>query len=69
MSELIYDVIRELYAELDGMPVTVREIQARGHISSTSVVNYHLVKLEEGGRITRSPHIARSIRPVLETAA
>ena len=43
---------------------TVREIQRDCNISSNSVVTYWLDKLEDDGKITRTPHEARSIRLV-----
>ncbi|MCS7222535.1 MAG: transcriptional repressor LexA [Anaerolineae bacterium] len=43
-------------------PPTIREIGAAVGISSTSVVNYNLKKLEEGGYINRNPDVSRGIR-------
>lgn len=43
-------------------PPSVRDIQQALGISSTSVVDYHLERLEETGHIMRTSHKARSIR-------
>lgn len=43
-------------------PPTIREIGAAVGISSTSVVNYNLKKLEESGYINRNPDVSRGIR-------
>lgn len=40
---------------------SVRDIQAMAHVSSLSIVNYHLKRLRRLGRITLDPGIARSI--------
>lgn len=45
-----------------GYPPTVREICAMAGISSTSVVNYNLKRLEEGGYLRRNPETSRGIR-------
>ena len=60
-----------------GYPPTVREVQARCGISSSSVVSFHLEKLERRGEIVRKPSISRGIflpprevpRPPAMTAA
>ncbi len=50
------------YISENGYPPTVREIGQAVGISSTSVVNYNLRRLEEKGLISRSPAISRGIR-------
>lgn len=45
-----------------GAPVpTIREIGDAVGISSTSVVNYHLARLERDGKIRRIPSISRGL--------
>lgn len=46
-----------------GYGPTVREIQAALELSSTSVVQYHLDRLERQWLITREPGLARTIHP------
>ena len=60
--------IRTMYAETD-LPLTVRDIQRACALSSTSVADFHVRKLEGEGKIRREPGKARSIRPVIEEAA
>lgn len=49
-------------------PVTIREIQDATGISSTSVVNYHLQKLEDFGKIEpRAYYKARAIKVTKKT--
>lgn len=52
------------YIAAHQFPPTVREIAAGVGISSTSVVNYHLRRLAETGRIERIQGAARAIRVV-----
>lgn len=47
-----------------GLPPTVRDIQGACGISSTSVVDYNLRKLEQKGYIERRPEVSRGIRLV-----
>lgn len=47
-----------------GYPPSIREIKDKADISSTSVVNYYLVQLEEKGFIERDQHVSRGIRLV-----
>lgn len=58
----IFDFIVKFKRENDGNSPTVREIALRCDVSSTSVVNHHLQKLEQVGLISRSPESARAIR-------
>lgn len=50
------------YQDDHGYPPTIREIGAAVGISSTSVVNYNLEKLEEQGRIERNREVSRGLR-------
>ena len=45
-----------------GRPPTIREIGAATDISSTSVVNYNLTKLEKKGLIGRDADVSRGLR-------
>ena len=49
------------YQCLHGYSPTLREIGGATGISSTYVVHYHLIGLEERGLITRKPGAARSV--------
>ena len=53
--------IREYVLE-NGRPPTIREIGAATNISSTSVVNYNLGKLEDKGLIDRDADVSRGLR-------
>ncbi len=46
----------------NGYPPSIREIRDNAHISSNSVVIYHLIQLEEMGYIERDGHVSRGIR-------
>lgn len=50
------------YLNERGYPPTIRDIGSEVGITSTSVVNYNLNKLVEGGFITRSKDVSRGIR-------
>ena len=50
----IVAAIRQYQAD-HGYPPTIRELQAMCGLSSTSVVSYHLVRLQAAGRIVRDP--------------
>lgn len=56
----ILKFLLEFYQE-NGIPPTVRDIQRACDISSTSVVDYNLDKLEQAGYINRRPDVARGI--------
>lgn len=45
-----------------GRPPTIREIGAKAGISSTSVVNYHLNKLQNLGLVDRSGQVSRGLK-------
>lgn len=61
----IYRFIKQFYRE-HGYPPTIREIGNALNISSTSVVNYNLNKLEEAGLIERHREVSRGLRIVDE---
>lgn len=50
------------YIEDHGRPPTIREIGKEVGITSTSVVNYNLAKLEERGYMDRDPDVSRGLR-------
>lgn len=50
------------FTEEHGFPPTIREIGKAVNISSTSVVNYNLAKLEEMGLLSRNRDISRGLR-------
>jgi repressor LexA len=52
-----------------GYPPTIRQIGEAASISSTSVVNYNLKKLEKDGHITRDLKVSRGVRVVDTLAA
>lgn len=53
LTETILSAIRE--ADKAGRVLTVREIQAQCRVSSTSVVRYHMLRLEKQGYLTMGP--------------
>lgn len=59
--ERIFKFIKDFVAE-KGYTPTVREIVKGCNISTTSVVQHHLNRLERDGRIQRDPMVFRSIR-------
>jgi repressor LexA len=61
--ERIFDFIRDFLAA-KGYAPTVRDIVRGCNISTTSVVQHHLDKLEKEGYIQRDPQVFRSIRLV-----
>jgi len=62
----IIDFIRSFQRE-NGYPPTIRQIGEAVDISSTSVVNYNLNKLEKDGYLTRDLKVSRGLR-LVETA-
>ncbi|NDJ53397.1 MAG: repressor LexA [Chloroflexi bacterium] len=52
----------ERYIDENGYPPTIREIGKECNISSTSVVNYNLNKLEEAGYLVRDGKVSRGLR-------
>lgn len=62
-SARVLEVIREHIA-LHGYPPSLREIQDAAGISSTSVVSYHLGRLEQAGLVERDENKTRALRVV-----
>jgi repressor LexA len=56
----ILEFIQGFFSE-NGIPPTIRDIQRACDISSTSVVDYNLHRLREGGYLNRRPDVARGI--------
>lgn len=56
------------YTAERGFSPSVREIVLACDISSTSVVTYHLRRLEAEGKITRVPGAPRTLRVVAEVS-
>lgn len=54
--------VLESYTEKNGYPPTIREICDRANLSSTSVANYYLERLEEKGYIERDRGVSRGLR-------
>lgn len=52
-TDFIWQYILKKCAEQGGVPPTVREIKAECRLSSTSVVNYHINKLIDAGKIEK----------------
>ena len=52
------------YSAGEGRPPTIREIAAECEISSTSVVAYHLDRLQAAGYVERDAQISRGTRLV-----
>jgi len=50
------------YIEENGYPPSIREIGAAAGISSTSVVTYNLLRLEEKGYISRDRDVSRGLK-------
>jgi len=50
------------FSQAKGYPPTIRQIGEAVHISSTSVVNYNLNKLERDGHIMRDLKVSRGVR-------
>ena len=59
----VLDVL-SLYTEQHGYPPSIREMCTRANISSTSVANYYLDRLEELGYIERDRQVARGVRVI-----
>lgn len=60
-QEAILDFIRR-FIEENGYPPTIRQIGSACGISSTSVVNYNLNKLESEGLLVRDREVSRGLR-------
>ena len=59
-QQLIFDFLETFIAEHD-YPPSIRDIQTGCNISSTSVVDYNLKRLEEKGLIRRDREVSRAI--------
>jgi len=59
-TERVLSFIQEFTRE-EGYPPSVREIQHGVGLGSTSVVSYHLARLEDEGKLRRVPGRARAI--------
>lgn len=62
--DAILDFIVKYKAEHDGVAPTVREIQKATGISSTSVIDYHMLILERDGKIRTERYQPRFIEVV-----
>ena len=58
-TDLVLQAIETFWAE-EGYSPSIRDIMEATSISSTSVVRYHIDRLEWAGVIERTPGIARS---------
>ena len=54
--------VLDTFQQKNGYPPSIREICQKAEISSTSVVNYYLDRLEETGYIERDGRVSRGIR-------
>ena len=54
--------VLDTFQRKNGYPPSIREIGIKAEISSTSVVNYYLDRLEESGYIERDGKVSRGIR-------
>lgn len=59
----LYAVIEEVYS-LEGSAPSYAEMMALTGIKSKSAVQYHLLRLEKKGWISRQPHVDRGIVPI-----
>ena len=59
----VLDVL-ERYTDQHGYPPSIREMCSRANISSTSVANYYLDRLEELGFIERDRRVSRGVRVI-----
>ena len=63
-TQKVLRFIVEFKADNDGVSPSVREIMAGPGVKSTSVANYHLVKLKDEGMITYEKGNARTIQVI-----
>jgi len=56
--------VLERYTDQHGYPPSIREMCHRANISSTSVANYYLDRLEELGYIERDRRVSRGVRVI-----
>lgn len=62
LTERVYDFLQE-WTSNKGCPPTLREIAHHLGYRSPNSIRYHLKRLEEMGRVKRSPHQARGTLP------
>ena len=63
LSERQEKILNYIMMVDNDIPPTIREIGEAVNISSTSVVNYNLTKLEELDLVTRRKEVSRGLRP------
>lgn len=63
LSERQEKILKYIMSVDNDIPPTIREIGEAVQISSTSVVNYNLTKLEELDLVTRRKEVSRGLRP------
>jgi len=63
LSERQEKILKYIMSVDNDIPPTIREIGEAVNISSTSVVNYNLTKLEELDLVTRRKEVSRGLRP------
>ena len=64
-TDLVLEAIKAFW-DSEGFSPCMRDVMQATGISSTSVVSYHIGKLERVGAIRRTPGVARSYRVVRE---
>lgn len=64
LSERQKDILRHIYQSMtqSGRPPTIRELCTAASITSTSVVNYNLERLENAGYVARDAEVSRGLR-------
>ncbi|MBP8002310.1 MAG: transcriptional repressor LexA [Chloroflexi bacterium] len=64
LSEKQRNILNYIYTSVSetGRPPTIREVCKAAKISSTSVANYNLDRLKEGGYIVRDAEVSRGLR-------
>lgn len=58
-TALVLQAIKAFWAE-NGFSPSIRDIGEATGVTSTSVIQYHLLRLEQAGLIKRTPRVARS---------
>jgi SOS-response transcriptional repressor LexA len=61
VTDKVLDAIREYVKKNPRLSPTIRDLQAITGVTSSSVLRYHLLVLEDRGAIERIPGIARGI--------
>ena len=64
LSERQQNILRHIYTSItqEGRPPTIRELCTAANISSTSVANYNLDKLETEEYVSRDAEVSRGLR-------